>query len=164
MSALRDAAESGAPTALLDGWHMPDALHSPWRRGAVAGLALVLALGAALAPLACSRGRDATAPFVPPAECALAGPPATGSTQAYVAIRHFAFSPDTLHIPAGTTVTWVNCETPDIDAHTATATGGEWDSGYLASGKRYSRVFAAVGRFPYSCIPHPTMRGAIVVE
>lgn len=142
---------------------MPDVLHWSRRRDAVAGLVLALALAALVTPLAC-KGGDATAPFQPPAECALAGPPATGSTQAYVAIRHFAFTPDTLRVPAGTSVTWVNCETPDIDAHTATATGGQWDSGYLSPGARYSRVFGAAGGFPYACIPHPTMRGTVIVQ
>ena len=98
-------------------------------------------LGVALAVASCAK-KDATAPYQPPAECALAGQPAAGGTQAYVAVRGFAFVPDTLHVAAGTTVTWVNCETPDIDPHTSTASGGEWDSGYLHPGQKYARTFA----------------------
>src|SRR5689334_13428430 len=111
----------GASMPLLHEWHVPHALRTRDNRATLVGLATIIALGASLASLACSKGRDATAPFNPPPECALAGPPASGSTQAYVAIRHFEFNPDTLRVPAGTTVTWVNCETPDIDAHTVTA-------------------------------------------
>ena len=117
----------------------------------------------ATAAVSCSK-KDATAPFQPPAECALAGQPAAGATQAYVAIRGFAFTPDTLHVAAGTTVTWVNCETPDIDPHTSTAAGGEWDSGYLRPGEKYARTFSAPGRFGYLCTPHPFMRGAVIVQ
>jgi plastocyanin len=122
------------------------------------------AVAIGLAVFACSK-KDATAPpFQPPAECALAGQPAAGATQAYVAMRGFAFSPDTIHVAAGTTVIWINCERPDIDPHTATATAGEWDSGYLQPGAKYSRTFGAAGRFGYTCIPHPFMKGAVVVQ
>jgi plastocyanin len=130
---------------------------------AVRAAVAVSVFAAAVAAFACSK-KDATAPFQPPAECASAGQPAPGATQAFVAMRGFAFSPDTIRITAGTTVTWVNCETPDIDPHTSTATGGEWDSGYLRPGAKYSRTFTAAGRFGYSCIPHPFMKGAVVVQ
>ena len=120
-------------------------------------------LGAILV-LACSGRHDATAPYRPPAECALAGQPAPGATEAFVSMRSFAFGPDTIRVAAGTTVTWVNCEPPSIDAHTSTASGGEWDSGYLPPGAKYSRVFPAVGRFGYACIPHPFMHGAVIVQ
>lgn len=133
------------------------------RRTVAVALATAVTAGA-LVPLACSKGRDATAPYRVPAECSLAGPPASGSTQAYVAIRNFAFTPDTLRIAAGTTVTWVNCEPPTIDAHTTTAAGGQWDSGYLPPGSHFSRLFDRAGSFPYSCIPHPTMQGTIIVQ
>jgi plastocyanin len=120
-------------------------------------------VAAAVAVVSCSTHEPA-APYRAPAECALAGEPAPGATRAYVAMRGFAFSPDTIHVAAGTAVTWVNCETPDIDAHTATAGGGAWDSGYLASGAAYTHTFDAAGSFGYACIPHPFMRGAVVVR
>ena len=121
------------------------------------------AIATALAVFACGK-KDATAPFQPPPECALAGQPAAGATQAYVAMRGFAYSPDTIHVAAGTTVTWINCERPDIDPHTSTGSGGQWDSGYLQPGAKYSRPFPTAGRFGYTCTPHPFMKGAVVVE
>lgn len=121
-------------------------------------------LAVLLLGVACSK-KDATAPYRPPAECSTPGPPSGGGTQAIVAIRGFAFTPDTLRIGAGTTVTWVNCETPDIDAHTATATGGgAWDSGYLPPGAKYTRPFTTAGSFGYGCLPHPFMKGAVIVQ
>lgn len=130
--------------------------------------ARVLAFTAGVATIvmgiACSGGHGATAPWRPPAECAAAGQPAPGATQAFVAISGFAFKPDTLRVGAGTMVTWVNCEQPAVDAHTSTATGGEWDSGYLPPGAKFSRTFAAAGRFAYACTPHPFMHGAVIVQ
>lgn len=121
------------------------------------------ASAAVLLGVGCSR-KETTAPYRPPAECSAPGPPSGGATQAIVAIRGFAFTPDTLRIVAGTTVAWVNCETPNIDPHTATATAGEWDSGYLAPGAKYTRTFAVAGRFGYACLPHPFMKGVVIVQ
>jgi plastocyanin len=122
------------------------------------------ALGVAAAALVSCAKKDAAAPYERPAECALAGQPAPGARQAYVAMRGFAFTPDTLHVAVGTTVTWVNCEDPNIDPHTATASGGEWDSGYLRPGEKYAHTFAGGGSFGYACTPHPFMHGAVMVQ
>lgn len=130
---------------------------------AVAHPAVGVALVAAFVALACSGGKEATAPYQPPPECSAPGVLA-GGTQAVIAMRGFAFIPDTLRIAPGTTVTWVNCEAPNVDPHTATASAGEWDSGYLRPGSKYTRVFGVAGRFGYSCLPHPFMRGAVVVQ
>ena len=142
---------------------MNRAFASPARRLSIAHGLAAFALAAVLVAIACSGGGDTTAPYQPPAECSSPGVLPSG-TQAVVAIRGFAFSPDTLRISPGTTVTWVNCETPDIDAHTSTATGGEWDSGYLQPRAKYAKTFDVVGRFGYSCLPHPFMRGAVIVQ
>ena len=89
---------------------------------------------------------------------------AIGGGRAVVLIRDFAFFPDTLRVRPGTTVTWVNCEAPAVDAHTATADAGNWDSGSLPAGATYSRTFEAAGAHPYFCRPHPAMRGTVVVR
>lgn len=83
-----------------------------------------------------------------------------------VAIRDFAFHPDTLHVPVGATVTWVNCETPPQEPHTTTSdTTGIWSSTDLSPGDRFSHTFPTQGTFPYHCIPHAEfMRGEIIVE
>ena len=130
---------------------------------AAAHVAAVLSIAGAVIAVACSGGKEATAPYQPPPECSTPGVQA-GGTQAVVAIRGFAFIPDTLRIAPGTTVSWVNCEAPNIDPHTSTASGAEWDSGYLSPGKKYSHTFAVAGRFGYACLPHPFMRGAVIVQ
>jgi plastocyanin len=89
---------------------------------------------------------------------------AIGPGQAVVFIRNFAFSPDTIRVRPGTRVTWVNCESDDIEPHTSTATAGTWDSGPIAPGEWYAETFTAPGTNGYFCQPHPAMIGAIVVD
>jgi len=76
-----------------------------------------------------------------------------------IEITGFAFSPSTLTIQAGDSVTWTN---KDLVAHTATAVNG-FDSGFLEQGESYSFTFNQVGIFDYICTPHPYMQGNITV-
>ena len=85
---------------------------------------------------------------------------ARGATHA-VAIADFAFSPATLTITAGDTVTLTN---EDQVAHTATSTTGAFDSGLLDQGESFSMTFTTPGTYDYLCTPHPTMTGQIVVQ
>jgi plastocyanin len=84
-----------------------------------------------------------------------------GTQPNVVRIRDYEFGPGTLTVPAGTTVTFVNC---GDDAHTATSDAGVWDSQLLTKYVVYQREFAAAGTFPYHCNPHPFMTGQIVVQ
>jgi plastocyanin len=77
-----------------------------------------------------------------------------------VRIVDFAFRPRRLEVPKGTRVRWVN--RGDV-AHTTTSTTGLWDSGALAPGETFSRVFRTRGTFRYRCTIHPDMTGRIVV-
>jgi plastocyanin len=78
-----------------------------------------------------------------------------------VTISDFAFSPATLTITAGDTVTWTN---DDPIVHTATSATGAFDSGDLAEGASFSVTFTTPGTYDYVCTPHPTMTGRIVVQ
>ncbi len=78
-----------------------------------------------------------------------------------VTIADFAFSPATLTITAGDTVTWTN---NDQVVHTATSTTGAFDSGDLDQGESFSFTFTNPGTYDYLCTPHPTMTGQIVVQ
>lgn len=75
-----------------------------------------------------------------------------------VSIVGMAFVPPTVLIPLGETVRWTN---NDPIPHTATSDTGVWDSGNIAPGAFYERVFSAVGGFKYHCIYHPMMKGTI---
>ena len=78
-----------------------------------------------------------------------------------VAIKDYAFTPATLTVPAGTTVTWTN---NDPVPHTATAGDGSFDSGNLNPGQSFAFTFATPGSYPYVCQYHAGMKGTIVVQ
>jgi len=79
---------------------------------------------------------------------------------ATVSIRNMAFSPNSLSVKAGATVTWTNSDTT---IHTVTADDGSFNSGNIAVGATYSKVFSSAGAFSYHCALHPEMTGKIVV-
>jgi plastocyanin len=78
-----------------------------------------------------------------------------------VDITGFAFSPETLTISIGDTVAWTNKESA---THTATADGGEFDSGNLGNGDTFSHTFTAAGTYTYYCKIHTSMTATIIVE
>ncbi|HEU4356693.1 MAG TPA: cupredoxin domain-containing protein [Actinomycetota bacterium] len=83
----------------------------------------------------------------------------TGTTTR-VRIVDFAFRPRRIEIPRGTRVAWKN---RGAVGHTTTSRAGIWDSGTLAPGDRFSRVFRSRGTFRYVCSIHADMRGKVVV-
>jgi plastocyanin len=89
-----------------------------------------------------------------------AGSPVRGATQT-VMINGLAYSPATLTIAVGDTVTWMN---NDVQAHTATASGGAFDSGTMNPGQSFSFTFTAAGSFAYTCNFHAEMTGTITVQ
>jgi amicyanin len=79
-----------------------------------------------------------------------------------IEIKNFAFSPSTLTIKVGETVTWTNS---DSTSHTITSdSGSELDSGSISSGQTYSHTFNTIGTFDYHCSIHTSMKGKVVVE
>jgi plastocyanin len=87
--------------------------------------------------------------------------PSAGAQQNQtVYIQDFYFSPASINIEPGTTVTWVN---QGQAPHTATHTGGTFDSGTLQPGQSYSYTFNRAGTYAYYCQIHPNMTGTIVV-
>lgn len=78
-----------------------------------------------------------------------------------VKIEDFAFSPATIKVKKGTTVTWTN---NDSVAHTVTGDNGGPDSEPIAQGSTYSYTFNETGTFDYHCKPHPSMVGKVIVE
>lgn len=78
-----------------------------------------------------------------------------------VEIKDFAYSPSEITIHKGTTVKFIN---RDKVKHTATADGGEFDTGLLGKDVSGEVKFDDVGTFTYYCAPHPGMTAKIVVE
>ncbi|MCZ0984565.1 plastocyanin/azurin family copper-binding protein [Streptomyces diastatochromogenes] len=94
-----------------------------------------------------------------PSSTGAAAAPVTGNA---VAIKNFAFSPATLKVKAGTTVTWTN---QDTDAHTVTSagSGGPLHSAALATDAAYSYTFTKPGTYAYLCTIHPFMTATVEV-
>jgi plastocyanin len=76
-----------------------------------------------------------------------------------VDIQNFAFSPATLTVKKGTTVTWTN---NDSAAHQIKST--TFNSSQFGKGQTFSFTFNDAGTFDYSCAIHPSMLGKIIVE
>ena len=76
-------------------------------------------------------------------------------------IQGMNFSPSSITVTAGTTVTWTN---KDAVSHTVTSNTGLFDSGTIVSNGTFSRTFPATGTFQYYCTLHPTMTATVVVN
>ena len=89
--------------------------------------------------------------------------PAASSSSNTVDIKGFAFSPKSITVKRGTTVTWTN---KDSAAHTVTfddASMSSASSGTMAQGDTFSHKFDATGTFAYHCAIHTSMTATVVV-
>jgi plastocyanin len=78
-----------------------------------------------------------------------------------VFIESFAFTPATLTVSVGTTITWTN---KDGVAHTVTSDDLTLNSGLMETGGIYSHQFNTAGTFNYHCTVHPTMLAKVIVQ
>lgn len=78
-----------------------------------------------------------------------------------VAISGFSFSPGSVTVAVGDTVTWTNS---DAQAHTATADDSSWDTGTISNNASRTITFSTAGTFAYHCDIHPNMTGTVVVQ
>jgi plastocyanin len=114
-----------------------------------------VALSVGDAPMAAMAGMSAPAAAAPrPASSA-----APGALK--VDIDNFKFSPETITVPRGATVTWTN---HDDVPHTVTSTTKAFGSAALDTDGQYSHPFDAAGTFEYYCTLHPRMTGKVVVS
>lgn len=83
------------------------------------------------------------------------------STTVDVIIKDFSYNPSEITIKRGTSVRWVQ---KDFVRHTVTSDEGIFDSALLSSSQTFTYTFDKPGTFSYHCIPHPYMRGKVLVE
>lgn len=76
-------------------------------------------------------------------------------------IINFQFSPASIPIALGDTVTWTN--NSGGTQHTTTSDTLLWDSGAISNGASFSFTFNSYGRFPFHCSIHPSMTAAVIV-
>ena len=113
-----------------------------------------LTLAVAICALVGVRLRSAVRPSGPP-------PPNCDQNAVQVNIINFGYDPDTLTVPVGTTVCWVN---QDTTPHTVTSdVEGVFDSGSLQQGQTFEYTFNSAGSFPYHCLPHAWMIATVTV-
>ena len=139
----------------------------------VCGRAMVVIVALfALAAVAAACGSSSSSSTTTPASPA-ASPAGAGGTAASVAIKNFAFTPKTLTVSPGTTVTWTN---NDSMSHTVVSTKSlslnspttsVFASSTLSQGQTFSFTFSAKGVYFYECTIHkslPAMHAVIVVK
>jgi plastocyanin len=100
--------------------------------------------------MAVSAGRASPPPGAAPAAAAVV-----------VSIKDFAYSPQTITVHAGTTVTWKNL---DDEPHTVRGADAQIRSDALDQDESYSVKFDKAGTYKYGCSIHPKMSGTVVVQ
>ena len=117
------------------------------------------------------KGESAPAASPPPAQAQPAQAPADGpasgasakahkSASASVTMGDLFFSPTSVTIAVGDTVTWQNTgQAP----HNATADDGSFKTPTIENGQSASHTFGQAGTFSYICTIHPNMHGTVRV-
>jgi plastocyanin len=126
---------------------------------AALAVAAVLAACSSAASSAPTSAPATSAPATAASSAAL--PSSAGGGGDAVTIKDFAFTPVSLAVAVGTTVTWTS---QDSAGHTVTADDGSFGSDTLATGALFSQTFAKAGTFTYHCKIHPSMTATIVVQ
>ena len=88
-----------------------------------------------------------------------AGP---GNTKNKIEIKDFMFSPPTITVKSGETITWIN---RDDEPHTIVSVGKKFQkSSALDTDEQFTITAGAPGAYEYFCSVHPKMTGTIVVQ
>jgi plastocyanin len=87
-------------------------------------------------------------------------PVAKKSSSASVSMVNFTFSPSSVTVNVGDTVTWSN---KDDAPHNATADDGSFSTPNINKGQSASHRFTQAGSFSYICTIHPNMHGTVRV-
>ena len=71
------------------------------------------------------------------------------------------FTPDSMTVPLGSTVSWLNIESV---THTVTSDSAGFGSGNLSGNSTFNHTFTAKGTYKYHCSIHTMMSGKIIVQ
>jgi plastocyanin len=93
------------------------------------------------------------------ADATLASSASTVASQ--VVIKDFMFTPTSLPVTAGSTVTWMN---KDEEPHTVISDTGMFHSAAMDTNESFSFKFDKAGTYHFTCSIHPRMIGTIVVS
>jgi plastocyanin len=113
--------------------------------------------------LACMAAGCASPQAAPSSPAPAASPSAAGGGDA-ITIENFAFSPATLAVKTGTTVTWTNRDSAPHIVVSDTGAQQAFSSNSLSDGASFTFTFTQAGTYPYHCSIHPSMKGTITVQ
>ena len=133
----------------------------------MSGVKRFLAVGViALAVAGCGGGGGSNSSSTPSSAAPASTAPAAGGSAASVSMKNIAFSPKTLTVNKGTTVTWTNDDSVNHDVTKKSGPGPDFKSGNgnISSGSTYKQTFDTPGTIQYVCTIHPGMAGTIVVK
>lgn len=80
-----------------------------------------------------------------------------------VEIKDYAYSPATITVKKGTTVTWTNQDSVRHDITPDEESDAFQGSELLSKGESYSFTFNTAGTYTYHCSPHPYMTAKVIV-
>jgi plastocyanin len=78
-----------------------------------------------------------------------------------IVVKDFMFTPNSLTIKAGSSVTWANM---DDEPHNVVSDAGLFRSGAMDTNESFSFKFDKPGTYHFTCSIHPRMVGTIVVQ
>jgi plastocyanin len=106
-------------------------------------------------------GRRPAAPPTPAAPASDTAAARTAGPTKRAGIKSSTFQPGRIVIAPGTTIVWTN---NDPLEHSVTAADGSFDSGLMPPGSTWRHTFSTLGTYPYTCRPHPFMKGIVIVK
>jgi len=83
------------------------------------------------------------------------------TTPGTVSIDNFSFSPATITINKGETVTWKN---NDSAPHQVVADDSSFELSKMSTGGTSQHTFDMAGTYSYHCSIHPDMKGVVIVK
>jgi plastocyanin len=129
---------------------LPYPLESTFMKNKLLFTSILLLVVSCFAIYSCGKSSGYNSGTTPPA-------PASNS----VSIVNMSFSPSSLTVTAGTTVTWTN---NDGMTHTTTSNDPGFDSGNMTAGTKFTHSFSTPGTYAYHCSIHSGMTGTITVK
>lgn len=78
-----------------------------------------------------------------------------------VTVNDSEYAPADITVPVGSTVTWQNTSK---NPHSAKASDGSFDTGYINGGAEGKATMSKAGSFEYFCEPHPYKTAKVTVQ
>lgn len=85
------------------------------------------------------------------------------AAEVVVEIQNYTYQPREVQIKAGDTVRWVNREKRTSHSILFPSENG-LESDRIFPDESWQRTFPKAGAYPYTCGPHPEMKGSVVVS